>query len=173
MEAQQQERLRARFDQFDANGNGSIEAGDFDLVAARLLREFGQSESSEKGRAVVASHRSYWEQLAEQLDTNRDGRISFEEFCRGVGRPELFDRVVRPYAQAIVAIADRDDDGYVQHDDFVACLRALGFARERIEAVHSSLSTEDGRVGAGAWVEFIAGFYTAGSGHPAQALVAG
>lgn len=173
MNDHQLERLRARFDQLDVDGNGYIEAKDFDLVAARLLTAFGESERSAKGRAVLDSHRFYWQGLSAGLDTNKDERISFDEFTVGVGDTARFDQVVRPYAEALVALADRDDDGYVEHDDFVTSLEALGFTRGGIEAAHASLSGGDGRIPAGAWVDFIGGFYTAGAESPGQLLVTG
>ena len=59
------EEIRETFDHFDRDGNGTIDVGEY----VHLLKALGANSSAEEVAAGI-----------EALDSNRNGRIDFEEF---------------------------------------------------------------------------------------------
>ena len=59
------EEIRETFDHFDRDGNGTMDVGEF----VSLLQALGAAASAEEVAAGI-----------EALDTNRSGRIDFDEF---------------------------------------------------------------------------------------------
>ncbi|MCD0451903.1 EF-hand domain-containing protein [Actinocorallia sp. API 0066] len=162
------ERVRLIFGLFDADGSGSLEPEDFDLMATRVAA--AAPESSEAARAaMLAAFRRYWTTLAAELDVNRDGRITFEEFSALVLSPERFSAALADFAESLAALGDPDSDGLVEREGFVALMTAIGFARPNIDALFDAFqpSAAD-RIAAPVWVAGIKDYYS-----PDKAGIAG
>jgi EF-hand domain pair len=112
------DRIKAAFDALDTDSNGYLEADDFDRLGHRIIQALDEAEGSPKALAMHEGCRRYWEGLVGTLDLNHDGKVSWEEYA-GVHEPAAYEDSVRPYADALTSICDRDDDGFVQHADFV------------------------------------------------------
>jgi Ca2+-binding EF-hand superfamily protein len=154
------ERLLLRFRILDSDGNGYLDESDFDRLATRVLRAVGEPRDSAKGRAVANGHRRFWAGLRATLDTDGDGRISREEYLARLGDPGDAERTVTDYATSIATLVDRDDDGYVERDDFLTCMTASGFARANSEAVFEELDESgDGRIAVDHWAAAIVDWY--------------
>src|ERR1700754_972976 len=123
------ERLLLRFRILDTDGNGYLDETAFDQLAAKALAAMGEPRESAKGQALLNGHRRFWAGLCTALDADGDGRISLEEYLARLGDPGEAERTVTDYATSLAALVDRDDDGYVERDDFVTCMTASGFAR--------------------------------------------
>ncbi|GIG68807.1 EF-hand domain-containing protein [Phytomonospora endophytica] len=147
-------RLKYRFDLLDANGNGYLQAEDFEVLAERVIAAFGTA-TPQAQEAVRAGHRRYWEGLLGALDADADQQVSFAEYASGLHSAEP----IGAYADAVAAIADVDGDGFIEKADFVACMRAIGF-RDGIEGVFTDLDTDnDSRVTPREWSAAIREFY--------------
>ncbi|MFI6639021.1 EF-hand domain-containing protein [Streptomyces sp. NPDC050504] len=157
-------RIRFRFDMLDADGSGTLEQGDFEALAERVIDSSGVAAESPRAASVRSAYLTYWRGLYEHADGNGDGVVDFDEYAAVVHDREAFDRYVRPYAEALVAAADRDGDGWVEREHYVAVMVATGFSTAGAEDTFAALdATGDGRVPAKRWVDAIAGYYT-GSG---------
>lgn len=160
------DRIKAAFDALDTNSNGYLEADDFDRLGQRIIQALDVAESSPKAQAMRAGCEGYWEGLVGTLDRNSDGRLSCEEYAR-FHEPDGFEGNVRPYAEALTAICDRDDDGFVQHADFVRGMRAVGFPADNIEALFRAFDPhETGQVARSEWRTAIEEYFLAGGRHP-------
>ncbi|MDN3351320.1 EF-hand domain-containing protein [Actinomadura sp. DC4] len=160
------DRINAAFDALDTNSNGYLEADDFDRLGHRIVEALGVAESSPKAQALHASCRGYWEGLVETLDENRDGRLSPEEYAR-FHEPSEFEDGVRPYADALTAICDRDDDGFVQREDFVRGMSAVGFPADNVEALFKAFDPQGtGEVATTEWRIAIEEYFLSRGGHP-------
>src|SRR5690242_4699413 len=54
------ERLLLRFRILDTDGNGYLDAADFERLADNVLDAVGEPRESAKGRAVIDGHRRFW-----------------------------------------------------------------------------------------------------------------
>jgi Ca2+-binding EF-hand superfamily protein len=67
MSAPSEEDMKQAFDEFDVDGSGFIEPSEM----AKVCEHLGVEPSQEKMDALLA-----------EADTNGDGKVSFEEFCK-------------------------------------------------------------------------------------------
>lgn len=116
-----------RFDLLDTDHDGYIEEADFTELGNRLLRGLGEPTTSAKGRAIRESKAYYW--LSVKRIVGSDGRVSKEDFVNalaGARDPRLISDMVRPSIQADLALADRNDDGVVDIEEFTTLYQAIG-----------------------------------------------
>ncbi|TDC77655.1 EF-hand domain-containing protein [Streptomyces hainanensis] len=152
-------RVRLVFTLFDANGNGRLEADDFDLMSSRV-EEAAQASDASARQAMRVAFRRYWSTLATELDTDGDGRVSYDEFVRCVLSPERFDATVAEFAEALAALGDPDGDGLVDRPTFVALMLAIGFDRPNIDALFDAFGpTDTDHIPAVTWREGIKDYY--------------
>ncbi|MET9254844.1 EF-hand domain-containing protein [Streptomyces sp. NPDC048182] len=172
--AEAADRVQLVFSLFDADRNGYIEPADFDLMGRRVVAAAPAAGDAAKDRLLTAFRR-YWETLATELDANRDGRISPEEFTAIVLNPRRFDDTVDEFAEALAALGDPDGDGFVTRPDFVALMTAIGFERPNIEALFDAFVPLDGdRVPVATWADGIREYYQPEkAGIPGDRLTAG
>jgi Ca2+-binding EF-hand superfamily protein len=153
------DRVDLVFTLFDANGSGEIEANDFEVMASRVVEAAPQSEAAAK-EAMSAAFRRYWKTLAAELDDDRNGRISREEFEDSVLSPERFESTIDEFAQALARLGDPDGDGLIERPVFTALMSAIGFERPNIDALFDALEPDrTGRISVSNWVDSIKDFY--------------
>ncbi|WP_219470689.1 EF-hand domain-containing protein [Nonomuraea rhizosphaerae] len=163
-------RLRARFELLDANGDGRLQADDFRLLVDRVADALTVDGESAKVRALAHGCRVYWDGLAGTADSDRDNTVTFDEYVAALPDADHFDSYGRPYARALAALADRDDDGYIEQGDFLATMTAIGFSRSRAVELFAALSRDD-RVATAVWETAIRDYYVNASADiPGQVL---
>ncbi|PWW67065.1 EF-hand domain-containing protein [Actinokineospora spheciospongiae] len=160
MRSEALDRVELIFTLFDSNGNGYIEADDFELTAERVVEAAPRASGAAKN-AMLAAYRKHWSILEAELDADRDGRVSMEEYCSCVLSPERFDDTLTDFAESLAALADPDEDGLIHRPDFVALMTAIGFEFDNINTLFDALEpTEDDQVRVLAWVESIKDYYS-------------
>ncbi|MCP3819997.1 EF-hand domain-containing protein [Streptomyces sp. A3M-1-3] len=125
-----QERIASRFAAFDRDRDGAVSVHDFREMAGVILAEFGESEHTASGRALVDGAERFWQGLADAADVDRDGRLTEEEFVRAataslLDNPEGFAYIVLPWVEASITIADTDGDGELTPAEWRRMLRAM------------------------------------------------
>ncbi|MEU1880201.1 EF-hand domain-containing protein [Streptosporangium sp. NPDC020072] len=154
------DRVRLVFTLLDADGTGYLEAGDFELMASRVIAASPDSGDVAKA-AILAAFRRYWTTLAAELDANRDGRISFDEYVACVLSPERFDEAISDFAEALARLGDPDGDGFIGRDDFVALMTAIGFAPTNIHALFDAFGPSDAdQIPVPVWATGIKDYYS-------------
>ncbi|MER6386969.1 EF-hand domain-containing protein [Streptomyces sp. NPDC001523] len=136
--APQNELLDRKFDMCfghaDQNQDGVVDAADILTFAARVIAAVGEPFDSPKATEMLRVCQSWWEGMASELDTDKDGKIDPQEYRVGmrrlVGSKSSFDAASRPVATAIWKLCDRDDDGEVTATEFSAVQRAFGTSAE-------------------------------------------
>ncbi|MFJ6672847.1 EF-hand domain-containing protein [Actinosynnema sp. NPDC091369] len=167
MQAEPQERVELVFTLFDVNGNGRVEADDFDLMAGRVDAVATDSEEAVRARAADAFRR-FWATLAEHLDVDDDGSITPDEFAACVLSPERFNDTLEEFAEALSALGDPDGDGWMERSRFLDLMTAIGFDAANTNALFDAFGpTPEDRVEVRAWTEAIKDYY-----HPGKAGVA-
>ncbi|MEU8761317.1 EF-hand domain-containing protein [Streptomyces sp. NPDC048659] len=153
------DRVRVVFELFDADGNGHIEPEDFDLMGSRTVAAVPAAGDAATARLLDAFQR-YWKTLETELDTDGDGRVSFEEFQAVVLSPERFDSTVDEFAEALADMGDPDGDGFVDRPEFLALMTAIGFDEANIEALFDAFEPVEGdRIPVATWADGIRDYY--------------
>lgn len=167
-------KLHARFDQLDVDGDGYLQAGDYEALA-RLLADRLASSDSER-EAIRIGYGEHWRQLHTHADIDRDGRVSRDEYVAAMaaaaGDPEALERAVLQTARAIMASADSDDDGFLDMADYER-LAELMHIRRPAEAFRVLDTDGDGRVSQEEIVAAVRAFYTSDDPSAAGNLVFG
>ncbi|MCM6778387.1 EF-hand domain-containing protein [Nocardia sp. CDC159] len=150
-----------RFDLLDANGDGVLEESDFLMLAERIITGLGEPPTSAKARALMASHRGYWQGLLAHADANGDGVVSRAEYLAAVTDSTSNAAYLRPYADAVAAICDRNDDGMIDRAEYTDYMRVVGFDADHAAAMFAKLDTAGtGRITATEWADVICRYYT-------------
>ncbi|MFJ3584662.1 EF-hand domain-containing protein [Streptomyces sp. NPDC090127] len=164
-------KLAARFATFDLDHDGTITVGDLEAMARRILERYELSEASAKGKALMAGARHYFAGLAEAADTDDDGVLTREEFIGAAGsrlrgNPDGFTDVIRPWAEAVVAVADVDGDGRVDLAEWTRMLRAMGATEAGAPVQARRVDTDgDGAVSVDEVVASAVSFYISDEPH--------
>lgn len=143
-------KLTRRFELLDANGDGYLERADYETLARKLVRGFAESPTSPKGKAVIDTYVQYWENFVSRMDSDGDGKVTKDEFIDAIGRKIInadeFDRIARPHFHAVAVLADTNDDGELDRDEYVRLMAMYGVDRrdaldafEQIDANHDNL----------------------------------
>ncbi|MFJ9211450.1 EF-hand domain-containing protein [Streptomyces sp. NPDC102264] len=161
-------RVKLVFTLFDVNGNGHLEADDFDLMATHVVRAVPGADDTAKN-AMVAAFRTYWTTLVAELDADRDGKVSFDEYTACVLSPERFDEAVNEFAESLAALGDLKGDGLIRRPTFAALMTAIGFRLANIHALFDAFGPTDAdRIARATWAEGIRDYY-----HPDKAGIPG
>jgi Ca2+-binding EF-hand superfamily protein len=144
---------------FDANGSGEIDTQDLEVMAGRVVEAAPRSDAAAKEAMTAAFHR-YWKTLAEELDDDRNGRISREEFEDVVLSPERFEATLDEFARSLARLGDPDGDGLIERPLFTALMSAIGFERRNIDALFDALEPDrEDRISVSTWESSIQEFY--------------
>ena len=161
-----EDKLNDRFTTFDHDGDGFITQGDLEEMARGILAEFGVETASSKARALLDGAQQYWSGLATVADRDGDSRISRDEFVQAAtqrlrGKPDEFAKVVQPWAEAVITIADTDGDGSVSVVEWERMLRVMGSPPERARSKAEQTDADhDGTVSVQEVLETAVAFYT-------------
>ncbi|USX54373.1 EF-hand domain-containing protein [Lentzea sp. HUAS12] len=154
------ERVTVIFTLFDRDGDGRLEAEDFEIMGADVVRAAPLSSEAARNTMRGAFER-YWTTLAAELDADRDGTISFDEFTACVLAPERFDDTVREFAEALAALGDPDGDGLIERPVFLALMTAIGFEHDAINALFDAFGpSESDQITVPTWVAGIKDYYS-------------
>lgn len=160
MQKEALDRVALIFHLLDTDGNGHLDAHDFDLMATHVVEAAPDSGDSAKD-AMRAAFRRYWTTLATELDTNNDGKVTFDEYTACVLSPERFDETIRIFAESLAALGDPDGDGLIERPVFLALMIAIGFDRANIDALFDAFepSAAD-QITVPTWVAGIRDYYS-------------
>ncbi|MEU7481921.1 EF-hand domain-containing protein [Lentzea sp. NPDC042327] len=172
MQSNALDRVAVVFSLFDRNGDGHLQAEDFEIMADDVVAAAPQSGQAAKSAMREAFER-YWETLVTELDADRDGTITFEEFTACVLAPERFDHTISEFAEALADLGDPDGDGLIERPVFLALMTAIGFEQDAIHALFDAFGpTPDDEITVSTWVAGIKDYYSpAKTGIPGDHLV--
>ncbi|MGP4114405.1 EF-hand domain-containing protein [Streptomyces sp. 4N509B] len=139
------DRLKKRFDKWDADGNGQLERSDLREEAARIAFSFGKPASAPEARALRDAFDGLFDHLAGEAGVGADGPIGESAFLRVAGdlisAESTFDRVLGPVVKGIVGLCDRNGDGLINAAEFEAWLAGVGVDREEARSAFAQVDT--------------------------------
>jgi hypothetical protein len=158
-------KLARRFRTYDSDGDGFIEREDFTQAGERTTKAFGLAGDDPKAIRFHNTLIGLWDQLSSVTDQDHHGRISLDEYKKAFANglletPESFDEGYVPFLDAVMAIADEDDDGKLTLAEHVAWTGALmNLSEGDARGIHDLLSDEDGLLSTQALLDAIREFY--------------
>ncbi|MFJ1767934.1 EF-hand domain-containing protein [Amycolatopsis sp. NPDC088138] len=159
MSATAEDRIKLVFSLFDIDGNGYLEEQDFTTMSDRVLKAAAGSGAAAR-EGMEAAFRRYWTTLERELDANRDGKVSYEEYAACVLSPERFSGTVQEFAESLAALGDPDGDGLIERPLFAALMVAIGFDRANIDALFDAFAPSAGdRIEVPVWIAGIEDYY--------------
>lgn len=157
------------FDRLDTNGDGVLAADDYRASAEHVLQSYGMGPSSPKGRALIEANLALWQQQAELVDRDHDGRITREEYREWVSSLPASDSGSPSGSPEVMAVlhaqfnvADRDGDGLMDRREFVVW-RGLKDVPVQMAETSFELIDSDGD-GAISWNDFTGAAHQHGLG---------
>ncbi|CAK7283750.1 MULTISPECIES: EF-hand domain-containing protein [Streptomyces] len=126
------ERLAKRFDKWDTDGNGVLDAGDFLSEAERIAQNLGKNADSPEVQELHQAFKGLYEYLAQKAGVEAGGAISRQQFLDATGDmlfkegEASFNRALSPIVKALIRLCDEDHDGQINAREFQAWLSAVG-----------------------------------------------
>ncbi len=143
------DRLRQRFAKWDVDGSGTLERTDFEREAERVAGAFGAQPKSKEAAALREALCNLFDFHAREAGVPPNGSITEDQFIRineklmfSEGEAN-FNRVLRPVMQAIVGLCDRNDDGKINREEFVAYLQGVGVDQSAAQDAFRQIDTDN------------------------------
>jgi Ca2+-binding EF-hand superfamily protein len=159
-------KLTRRFETYDSDQDGYIKRSDFEQAGSRTIAAFGLSVDDLRAKRFHEHLRGVWDHLSAMTDTDDDDQISLAEYKTAFGRrllerPESFDDGYVPFLDALMAVADHDEDGYLGVDEYVRWSGALmNLSPSDAQTVHARLDHDgDGLISSDDLLAAIRAYY--------------
>ncbi|MEV6824965.1 EF-hand domain-containing protein [Amycolatopsis sp. NPDC051102] len=143
------DRLRQRFAKWDVDGSGTLERADFEREAERVAGAFGAQPGSKEATALRDAFRNLFDFHAREAGVPPNGSVSEDQFIRineklmfSEGEAS-FNRVLRPVMQAIVGLCDRNADGMINQEEFIAYLQGVGVDQSTAQDAFRQIDTDN------------------------------
>ncbi|MBT2447578.1 EF-hand domain-containing protein [Streptomyces sp. ISL-43] len=116
-------KLDRAFAHLDVNDDQVIDEHDIIGLGSRLLSALGEPATSPKATQVMGGLVDFWQELFTELDIDRDGKVTPQEYKQGMARlyeggGAAYDKSFRPMVQAMLLVVDTDGDGRISAEEF-------------------------------------------------------
>jgi juvenile hormone diol kinase len=160
----QKKKLPNLFKLYDADGNGYIEAADFDALHATFCQAAGWGKGSPQYEALKAHLATRWVSMQKNADANNDNRVSLDEWLAYVDRMLESDEQYRAEVEGIVALIfqafDRDKNGLIDRDEYERWHRARRLDAKSAGALFSAMDlNKDGFISVEETLELLRQFF--------------
>jgi Ca2+-binding EF-hand superfamily protein len=142
-----QDRLKRRFERWDTDRSGVLEQSDFEREADDIAQRLGESPSGRKAAVLKRALTGMYSDIARDGGGDPSGPVSWEQFYQAaqqwMGRDEdVLREHLRPMVEAVVGIADRDGNGKIEQDEFVAWISAVGAGEGQAEDAFNRIDSD-------------------------------
>ncbi len=173
----QKHKFTLLFNMRDTDGDGVVEAEDFDLVTERIAAAKGWSPGTTEYENYAEFRRVLWERIWKPADVSGDGRIQLEEYLNFAqtameyyesGRmDELLDQFGRDslkntHIEMVFQGFDADEDGGINLEDYRLFLQSRGIDDSLAEVCFRRLDTDGtGVIDLAEFIEHFRAYYSA------------
>ena len=145
------QRFAGLFQAMDTNGDGLLEAADFEAVAETMGRRCGLELGSDDYGVLRNRILGTWEAVREVGDIDGDGKVTRDEWVESLtslgGTPEGLQRAAIASAEAQILAMDQDGDGQLDRKEYCAMMGAWGASDEALDTQFDYLDQDhDGYV---------------------------
>lgn len=141
------ERLKQRFEKWDADGDGALERSDFEQEATAIASNFGTDLKSPEGQKLHKAFNDLFDYQARQAGVLPNGQISLSQFL-AVNEKLMqqgqsnFDRMMRPIVKALIDLCDDNHDGMINQTEYTKWLKAVGVDASTARSTFSQIDTD-------------------------------
>ncbi|WP_170177556.1 EF-hand domain-containing protein [Thermomonospora umbrina] len=167
-------KIRASFRWLDADGDGAFTEADHVEMGRRAAAALGYESDGDAEQEMIDAYLNIWRRLHAPLDADGDGRLTREEFitaCTALTRdPQLARRTLGGLADAVMAVADRDDNGTISLPEYTAFIHghAPGLPSDQVAQAFARLDVDgNGRIDHAELTGCVLDYYTSPDPHAA------
>jgi len=128
---------------FDINKDGSIERNDFEMAIENIAKLRGYKAGGPRYTDTNNSFLSIWEKLRQHADTNKDDKVSREEWialwATADGPNEEWKNL---YKEFMFRLQDANADGSVDGDEFVTVCNTFGVPKDEATKAYAKISND-------------------------------
>lgn len=130
-----EDRLKTRFDRWDNDHSGTLEWSDFEAEAGKIARSLGTHADSPEAQKLFSAYRGIFDYIAGHAGVGANGSVTESQFRNAAQElieqgEHAFNRVLRPLAEGIVSLCDKNADRMINREEFVAWTRVLGLSAD-------------------------------------------
>lgn len=129
----QRQKISYYFHLMDRNGDGFLEKSDLEAQAESFCRVFEIASGTPEHRQVYSRQLQPWDQLLAHADTDKDGKISLDEYlavtAAVLADTAVFQRFVSEASHATLSMSDRDGDGKLSFEEVARQLAVHGISK--------------------------------------------
>ncbi len=145
----QRRKQRNLFALHDLNGDGAIQEDDWETYTRNICAAKGVEPGSPEYDAILTAFAAHWQDLKAGADAGGDGGIDFDGWCSFMGEvvedEGRYERIVDPIVRAVFAMLDRDGDGVITEDEYVAIWQAGAHDASGAPEVYARLVGDGGK----------------------------
>jgi Ca2+-binding EF-hand superfamily protein len=135
----QRRKLDRMFDLYDVDKNGLVEQRDYEQIAKNLSAIYGLAPDSPERANVHAHQMGFWEGIRGLSTEANRSRVTRDEFVKGyemlLGAKDQFLAQMGGFADAVLAVSDRDRDGVLSVKEYADNLRGFDMAMSEADAL--------------------------------------
>jgi Ca2+-binding EF-hand superfamily protein len=140
-------KLDRRFELLDVDGDGVINAADYDLAAAGVCAAFGHRPGSRAYDRVHMAYLTLWTRISREMDRQGAGRITRRQFIDScadavVERDGGYEQTIAPVADAVMDVIDANGDGLLSLDELTRWFNAYGVCADDAERIFRQLDLD-------------------------------
>ena len=145
------DKLKHLFDILDLNHNGYIERTDLQTFVDKMADARYYLPDSQAYQALQRIYDRLWSHIAAEVDTNRDYRLTREEwlgYVEGFSSESTFhEAFVGPLERMFVSLLDINGDDRIELGDFLVLGRACGIDQDAVQRMFELLDeNQDGEI---------------------------
>lgn len=164
---------------FDVEKSGYLDKADLDKLAQQITETMGRTVGSAIYTELQGKLQAYWNQMMAALDTNRDDRVSADEFLKFAAKimknpkgPE--EASILALGDVIFTMADQDGSGGLSAKEFTLCIRAYGVDEKAAASAFWMIDRDkSGRITREEFQQFMREVFQSSALNDAAALVFG
>jgi len=125
---------------FDINRDGSIEKSDFELAVEQIAKIRGYATGDAKYKDTSERFLQIWDKLRTHADTNRDDKVSREEWQALWTIAPLDDEWKQLYMNFMFSLQDTSGDGTIDLEEFTSVCTSFGVPAAEITKAFDKVS---------------------------------
>ncbi|MFI6095764.1 EF-hand domain-containing protein [Lentzea sp. NPDC051213] len=141
-------KIGKEFDHVDTDRDNITSLEDWDEFVDYMCSQFDVDSGSPAGLRLHESVRRRWQAVTRSVQGQDDHKLTRGEyvsyFCETP--PSACADLVLDHADAVFVLCDRDADGHLNRQEFVALLRAYGVREAELAETMNRIGLRDGRV---------------------------